>query len=244
MNRRLTAFTLKRVHGIVVRDEASKELLVEIGILEENVYVTADPVLRVKKVSGEIGKEILEKEGFKGDDERLTVGFAIRERKLNSNFVDEICVSIRRLMEEYHAQIVLIPFHYSEDMPVIEEIQKRLGKEVFSIKHKYLTNEMLSIIGNMDILVGVRLHALIHAAIMGVPMIAISYDPKINSFMHSMGMKAMCSMYDFKSEFFMEEFKKCVKNAEAIKEQVREHIEILIKKLDTNEEMIRELLLK
>jgi len=138
----------------------------------------------------------------------------------------------------------LIPFHYSEDMAVIEEIQSRLGDDVCCIRHKYLTNEMLSIIGNMDILVGVRLHALIHAAIMDVPMIAISYDPKINSFMHSIDMKALCSVYDFKNDFFIEEFDKTVARADSIRTKVRSRIDELIKKLDTNEELIQTLMKK
>ena len=242
LNRKLTAATLRQTHGIVVRDEASKELLIEIGIKGERIIVTADPVLRIKQAELSVGREILIKEGFTPDPGRMSVGFAIREKKTDSNFVDEICISIRRLIDEYQAQIVLIPFHYSEDMAVIEEIQTRLGNEVCCIRHKYLTNEMLSIIGNMDILVGVRLHALIHAAIMDVPMIAISYDPKINSFMHSIDMKAMCSVYDFKNDFFIEEFDKTVNRAAAIKDKVRNRIEVLIKKLDHNEELIQELM--
>ncbi|MDD2189402.1 MAG: polysaccharide pyruvyl transferase CsaB [Eubacteriales bacterium] len=242
INRRLTALTLKKAHGIVVRDEASRELLIEMGVKADHIIVTADPVLRIKKVDPAIGREILMREGFIPDSDRITVGFAIREKKTKSNFVDELCISMRRLIKEYHAQIVLIPFHYSEDMAVIEEIEKRLEKDVCCIKHKYLTNEMLSIIGNMDVLVGVRLHSLIHAAIMDVPMIAISYDPKINSFMHSIDMKAMCSVYDFKNEFFVEEFDKTVTQAYAIKKKVRSRIDVLIKKLDNNEALIRALM--
>lgn len=242
LDRRLTAAVLRRVHGIVVRDDASKELLIEIGIGRERIIVTADPVLRVKKADLSAGREILLTEGFNPDPERMTVGFAIREKKTDSNFVDEICISIRRLIDEYRAQIVLIPFHFSEDMAVIEEIESRLGDEVCCIRHKYLTNEMLSIIGNMDILVGVRLHALIHAAIMDVPMIAVSYDPKINSFMHSIDMKAMCSVYDFRNDFFIEEFEKTVARADSIRAKVRKRIEALIKKLDKNEELIQELI--
>ncbi|MDD4565319.1 MAG: polysaccharide pyruvyl transferase CsaB [Eubacteriales bacterium] len=241
-NRKLTAFTLRKVHGIVVRDETSKELLTEIGVRAENIIVTADPVLRIKKADLAIGREILQKERFIPEQGRMIVGFAIREKKVKSSFVDEICISIRRLVDEHKAQIVLIPFHYSEDMAVIEEIESRLGSDVCCIKHKYLTNEMLSIIGNMDVLVGVRLHALIHAAIMDVPMIAISYDPKINSFMSSLDMKAMCSMYDFKNNFFMEELEKTIADAENIREKMRTRIKILIKSLDKNEELIQELM--
>ncbi|QIB69136.1 polysaccharide pyruvyl transferase CsaB [Aminipila butyrica] len=244
LNRRLTAWTLSKVSGIVVRDEASKEFLAEIGVNPAKVAVTADPVLRIKPVPLEIGQEILRKEGIQLREEGLIVGFAIRERKLDSQFVDELCLAIHQLVEEQQAQIVLIPFHYSEDLAVIEELEKRLGDQVSSIKHKYLTNEMLSIIGNMDLLVGVRLHALIHSAIMNVPMIGISYDPKINSFMKSMGMKALCSIYDFSSQDFIEEFNKTIRHKEVIQRRVQENMVSLVKSLDTNEEMIREIMKK
>jgi len=243
-NREITFRTLNIMDGIVVRDDASKELLVEIGIPGKKVVVTADPVLRIKPAVLEPGRIILEREGFIKNPDKMTVGFAIRERMVDSKFVDQLCVSMNRLIEEYQVEIVLIPFHYSEDMAVIDEIEKKLENRVSVIRHKYLTNEMLSIIGNMDFLVGVRLHALIHAAIMNIPMIAISYDPKINSFMHSIGLRAMCSIYDFDNEYFIEEFDKTWKNKDALKIKVRGKMEGLIKKLDKNEEIIKELMEK
>ncbi len=243
-NRKITYRTLNKTDGIVVRDDASKELLVEIGIPNDKIVVTADPVLRIKPVSLEAGKKILEKEGFVKNPEKITVGFAIRERKVDSKFVDQMCISMNRLIEEYQVEIVLIPFHYSEDMGVVDEIEKRLENRVSVIRHKYLTDEMLSIIGNMDFLVGVRLHALIHAAIMEIPMIAISYDPKINSFMHSIGLRAMCSIYDFDNEYFIEEFEKTWGNRINVKNKVSEKIERLINRLDMNEEIIKELMEK
>jgi polysaccharide pyruvyl transferase WcaK-like protein len=226
----------------VVRDDSSKELLAEIGVKPESIIVTADPVLRVKPAPLALGRDILQREGFTPEEGRLTVGFAIRERKSDESFISELCLSMERLIKEQNARIVLIPFHYSEDMPFIEEAVKRLGDRVFAVKNKYLTEEMLSIIGNMDVLVGVRLHALIHAAIMDVSMIAVSYDPKINSFMNSIGMKAMCSIYDFNSEFFMEEFNKTIENSAKVKEKVRSNIKTLIGKLKSNEDMIKRLM--
>ncbi len=242
LNRRLTAMTLKKASGIVVRDVFSKELLMEIGIQEKDIEVTADPVIRVKPVELELGRKILFDEGFVKDDKKKAIGFAIKEKKLDSEFVRELAISIKKLSDEQNAKVVLIPFHYSEDMAVICELEKRLGDRVCAIKHKYLTNEMLSIIGNMDILVGVRLHSLIHAAIMDVPMIAISYDPKINSFMNSMGLKAMCSIYDFNNEYFLEEFSKTLADEDIIRKKVKKRISELIKNLDTNEEMIEKLM--
>jgi polysaccharide pyruvyl transferase WcaK-like protein len=166
------------------------------------------------------------------------VGFAVRERRTTGDFADELCLSIRRLRDEAGARVLLIPFHHAEDLPVIEELERRLAGEALALKRKYLTDEMLSIIGNMDLLVGVRLHALIYAAVMGVPMIAVSYDPKIHSFMHSLGMKAMSAVEDFKSEYFMEEFEKTFRDSDAVRRNVGERLALLIEKLDTNEEMI------
>jgi polysaccharide pyruvyl transferase CsaB len=237
-NRGLTARTLRRAAGIVVRDEASAELLSEIGVNREKVIVTADPVLRIRRAELAAGRAILKREGFDVNGAGPAVGFAVRERRTAGEFVDELCLSIRRLRDETGARVLLIPFHYAEDLPLIEELERRLAGEVLALKRKYLTEEMLSIIGNMDMLIGVRLHALIYAAVMGVPMIAVSYDPKIHSFMHSLGMKAMSAVEDFKSDYFMEEFGKTFRDSDAVRRKIGERLALLIEKLDTNEEMI------
>jgi polysaccharide pyruvyl transferase CsaB len=64
LNRRLTAWTLRRASGIVVRDEASGELLAQIGVPPGRLTVTADPVLRIKKAGLEAGRGILEALGL------------------------------------------------------------------------------------------------------------------------------------------------------------------------------------
>lgn len=240
-NRKITARTLKKAAAIVVRDDNSKEFLLDMGFSEESIVVTADPVLRIRKVDLDRGKQILKQEGIELDENKMTVGFAIKERNLGSEFVSELCKSMEWLIKEKNAQIVLIPFHFSEDMAVIEAIENKLGDNIFSLKHKYLTKEMLSVIGNMDILVGVRLHALIHAAIMNVPMIAIAYDPKINSFMNSIDMKAMSSIHDFRANFFQEEYDKTLKNKDVIEEQIKHKLKELVAKLDENEKLIMDL---
>lgn len=242
-NRRLTARTLKGASGIVVRDESSKELLVEIGVAEKDIVITADPVLGIEPAPLDLGYEILKSEGLKRDQEKPLVGFAIKENRLDSQFVNELEESIKQLLEDKKAQVVLIPFHYKEDLAVIEELQSRLGDSVFAVKHKYLTQEMMSIIGNMDVLVGVRLHSLIHAAIMDVKMIGISYDPKINAFLNSIGLKALSTTIDFRSQFFMEEYQRVFDvNSGENEKGVEIKVAKMVDSLNTNEEMIKRIL--
>lgn len=241
-NRKIMIKTLSRADYIVVRDEGSREFLLECGMKDDKMMVTADPVIRIRKPDLEQGKRILEEADFDFDTDRPAIGIAIKGNIKDEDFLSEVCLGIKELIARYDARIVLIPFHFSEDMPITEEVQRRVGEKVACISRKCLTGEMLSIIGNMDLLVGVRLHSLIHAAIMEVPMIGISYDPKVNSFMKSMDLRAMCSVYDFKGEYLVEEYEKVMKNKEKLLGKVRRNKEFLIEKLNYNEVLIKKLL--
>ncbi|MGP1569804.1 MAG: polysaccharide pyruvyl transferase CsaB [Eubacteriales bacterium] len=244
-NRKLTAKTLQKVSSIVVRDESSKEFLEEIGVTK-NIIVTADPVLRIKPTPLDIGSKILESEGLvRTEKENITVGFAIRERNLKSDFMNELANAIRKLVTERKAKVVLIPFHFSEDRLVIDELAERLcdlSGSIFCLHKKYLTDEMLSIVGNLDMLVGVRLHSLIHATIMGVPLIGISYDPKVNSFLKSIGTKAISSIYDFSCDDFIVEFDNIMQSKKEFCDRVEKNVEHLKEMLDINEEIIKGLM--
>ena len=161
-NRRLTASILRRADGIVVRDAKSRDLLLEIGVPGQLVHVTADPVIRVKRPDPAQGLRILEREGC--PKERLTVGWAVKARKPNREFLQEVYRCILWLREEYGADSVLIPFFYDEDVGACEDVARRLDGKAGCLRQKYLSEETLSIIGCMDVLVGVRLHSLITPA--------------------------------------------------------------------------------
>ena len=243
-NRRATARVLRRVHGIAVRDARSRRLLEEIGVPGKKVYVTADPVLRVHPGDPEVGRRILQEAGCLRREGRLLVGWAIREKDPDSPFAAQIQRCIRRLYEEYNADSVLIPFHHAEDLAVAEAIAARSDGAALCLREKHLTDETLGIIGSMDLLVGVRLHSLIYAAVMEVPMLGISYDPKVDSFLGSVGLTALSSVEDFREETFMEAFRRLVGAREAQKATVARATKKLIAKLDTNEHLISDILSK
>ena len=237
-NRRAAAKVLRRVDGIVVRDERSAALLEEIGIARGRAVITADPVIRMKKPDSGVGAQILQKAGVSLGG-RLTVGWAIREKDRDSRFVAEILRSIRWLKEKYNAQSVLIPFHYEEDGEVCRHIAAQLPDDTaVCLNEKYLSEDMLSIIGNMDLLVGVRLHSLIYAAIMGVPLIGISYDPKCTAFLNSVGLDKLSTREGFTTELFEPEAERVLKTGGEQVRRVEAHMAELSRKLDTNEKMI------
>lgn len=240
-NRRATARALKKADGIVVRDERSAKLLEQIGLPQERIVITADPVIRMKRPDRTVGREILARAGIKKDG-RLTVGWAIREKNRDSTFVREITECIRWLRENYDAESVLIPFHYEEDREVCSVIAERTNGAAKCLSEKYLSEDMLSIIGNMDVLVGVRLHSMIYAAIMGVPIIGVSYDPKCTAFLNSVGLDSLSTRESFSAEAFKAEFARVLETGKEQTAAVAENMRRLQKELDTNEEMIRDIM--
>ena len=240
-NRRATARVLRRVDGIVVRDERSANLLEEIGVPREKVVITADPVLRMTRVGTDVGASALRKAGMP-EQRKLTVGWAIREKDVNSPFVEEVMECIRWLRSEYGAESVLIPFHYEEDLAVSREIAARLDGAAYCLQEKYLSEDMLSVIGNMDILVGMRLHSLIYAAIMGTPMIGVSYDPKCTAFLRSVGMEPFSTKKTFSAAKFKESFASLLEQGGEEAKKVSAHVTQLQSKLNANEDMICDIL--
>ena len=241
-NRRLTRSVLRRASSIVVRDSKSRDLLLEIGVPDKLICVTADPVIRVKKADTALGMEILKRENCPRRDGKLTVGWAVKSRRPDPTFYEEIRKCIRWLKEEYDADSVLIPFFHSEDLSVCEAIAQELDGQVGCLRQKYLSEETLSIIGCMDVLVGVRLHSLIYAAVMGVPMIGISYDPKVDSFLSSMERSALCDVQDFTFEKFRTAFSETMIQREHICRTTEKRLTHLISRLDQNEELIRSIM--
>jgi polysaccharide pyruvyl transferase WcaK-like protein len=59
---------------------------------------------------------------------------------------------------------------------------------------------MLAEVQACDLLIGMRLHSLIYAASQKVPMIGISYDPKIDQFLQRLEMKPAAATNQFNSQ--------------------------------------------
>ena len=111
-------------------------------------------------------------------------------------------------------------------MQTAEMIAARMKTQSTVLTDEFTTSELLSLVGNFDLLIAVRLHASIFAGVMGVPMVGVSYDPKIDRFLGSIGETAAGDLTSVTTDAVMEkvrvkwesrkDFKK--KNAELLSE--------------------------
>lgn len=212
-NRKHVARVLNRVNHSTVRDNNSRELLIEIGVKPEKITVSADLVVGMPMESLDKGEAILSKLGIV-DHSRKNLAIAIRQKDFRDQERRDALVTLaNELAQEYN--VVFIPFYYKNDTKIYNDIHMDTDEHVYFITDKYNSDEFMSLLQNMHILVGSRLHSLIFSLVAEVPFVGISYDPKIENFMDMIDMKPVCSMRNFN----IDSIKKGVKELEQDYEQ-------------------------
>lgn len=175
LNQLLTRGMLNKVDLVTVRDESSKSLLQALGV-NKKVQVTADPTLGLVAGSGQQAA---------GSKQRAPViGICVRRWK---DFTGEaIAEAAAYLLRQKNARIIFIPFHLPDDYLFSQQIASRIGGEtkVEIYNHPF---DLLGIFSRVNLVLSLRLHGLILAGLYGVPMIGISVDPKIASFIQVLG---------------------------------------------------------
>ena len=188
---------------ITVRDNGSMQELDSLGITAPRREVTADPVLAIHPVDLNIGRGILKK--FKVSGARPVIGISVRDWQGWTQYKKVLAEAAQRIEDELNARVVFLPMQYPEDVQSSQSVLELSKSQAIVLNDEYTTGELLSIVGNLDLLISVRLHALIFAGVMGVPMIGVSYDPKIERFQDSIGDKPVADLQSVTVEKIMAE---------------------------------------
>lgn len=202
----LLTHVLSRADAITVRDEKSHQFLDKLGVTAP-VYTTADSVLSLPEVPLAEGRAILSEAGV--PEGKRIIGISVRNWLQAETWMARFSKYIEKIQQE-DAAIVFIPMQCPEDGMTAERICPRPGPHTYFLSCSYTAPELMSIIGNLDMLVGMRLHALVLAALMHVPLLGISYDPKIDNFLHAIGRQAVCPVTAFDEETLYNKTMECL----------------------------------
>ncbi len=198
LNRWLMKWIIKHVDIISVRDEKSMVYLISAGIDKQKIHLTADPVIGMSNTDKVSGKKILEHAfGSMDYQSKPLVGISLRSKDFSTDEIrQKLKYLIKSLGEEYN--IIFLPFHLGEDMDICQWIvQENIADNITAIVDSISAKDMMSVVENLDILVGERLHSLIFASVAKIHFIGISYDLKIDAFMNIFSRKALCDVSEF-----------------------------------------------
>ena len=197
-NRNKARNTLNRCHCITVRDNLSADFLAEIG-LDRIVQVVSDPVMafsrediKVDEIDGLLRDAGVPDRADTAQKPLLLV--SVRLWKDNSHLA-----SVAELLDTQVKKgwdVLLVPAHFPSDRDANDKLIGMMRSPSYSVEACLTATQFLALIARADKVFSMRLHGLICAMAMGVPMLALSYDPKVDGFMKQAGLERYCQSFD------------------------------------------------
>lgn len=195
-DRRVVREVVSEMTRVTVRDEDSKRVLHEVGV-ERPVQVVADPALLLTPEP--FPAEALIGEGV--DPSGRLIAMSVREpgRAAPDLSVDEYHSLMAAVADfavsRYDGQVLFVPMERVD----VRESHAVLGRMVTAERGRVLhgsygPQEVLGLMQNVDLAVGMRLHFLIFAAISGVPFMPLPYAGKVSEFARAVGIPTPASL--------------------------------------------------
>lgn len=204
-NRKLTKKVLKDVDLITLRDDDSAKYLEEIGIEKDKCLVRSDPVFLLKENIEEAEKILSD---ININDEFIVVN--LRPWTDDEKMIDQMAIAINKLMDQGH-KILLIPMHMSKDTPILKRLEDKCQNEnLYSYYEDMSVTTLMGIFSKAQMVLAMRLHGVIYSAAVHTKPLAISYDPKVTSFMESIDSDYIIDINDIDGQKVYQEIKRCL----------------------------------
>lgn len=183
LNRRLVKSVVNTVDMITLREKLSEADLRSIGVSKPNIIVTADPAFTLKSISDSEADKILASEGVPRDKQLVGISVRAWSRALGG---EEYLEKIARVCDNLVNQgknVVFVPMEYPKDLDVSRRVISKMSQKAYIIENRYNPPQIMGIVGRLDLMLSMRLHTLIFAAVKNVPMLGIIYDPKVEYYL-------------------------------------------------------------
>ena len=186
-NRRLCARVLeKNVDIITLRDTHSRTELEDMGISRPEIILSADPTVILPPAPPEVIDGMLESHGL--DPHGRYIGFTLRPWP---GYDAEKAAVFGRAAdyawEKYGLTPVFLPIEKRLDVGACQMAAAHMKAPYCLFEDTGASDHTIGLFSRMQVVVSMRLHALVFSAGQGVPLVGVVYDQKISSFLHYIG---------------------------------------------------------
>jgi len=183
---------------ITLREESSREELMQIGVTGPPIHVTADPIFLLGTVPETAGDEALRHTGApKG---RPLIGVSVRRLRTGADFVPQMAKLCDRLTETLGASVVFIAMQMPHDAVFSQQIIDQMQHPAYLLGGDTPPEAFIGATGRMDLLIAMRLHTMLFAAKAKTPVIGLVCDPKIAYFGETLAMPSGGPVEEFDPE--------------------------------------------
>ena len=220
-NRRLTLWVLGQVQLVIVRDQGAYSKLLDWGFDENKLCLGADPALALRPVEDAAIKDEL---GLSHSRPVLLV--SLRPWASLGSSLSFIAAALDNLSKEGW-QVVFLPVQFSADHPICQACAELMSEPAMVWSRPLAAVELLALVGQADYCLGMRLHSLIFAAIWGLPMVGLAYDPKVEEFLRELGLEdAVVGLPDaggepLAAEYLAERIRRVANEGDALTAQIK-----------------------
>ena len=190
-SRRLVRKVLNRADLITVRDDQSAVLLQELGICRPPIRVTADPTFLLEACPAEESIRLLAEAGLSDTDDIVAV--SLRRWPEAPEIERATIEALGTLARTLPAKFLLVAMQTPDDELLGRRVAQAVGmpQVIAAQSRPWTAEQLLGVLGRCRLVVGMRLHALIFAAAVGVPFLGIMYDPKVEQFVAATGQEGI-----------------------------------------------------
>ena len=236
-NRRVSGKVLNYADVITVREQLSLKELESLQVTKPSISLTADPALLVTNIADAETVDLLfAKEGIPAN--QTYIGFSVRDYPVPGSNSEDYLLAIARaadqMAEQYDVVPVFIPMEHTRDIRQISKVLDLMKTKGYMVENTYSVRQILGVFSRMEMVVAMRLHALIFAANLGVPVVSIEYQPKIEGFIQYIGQPSAGKMETLKFENLFMIMDKVWQQRTEIREQLAVTMESLRKKAYQN----------
>ena len=186
ISRRLAGKVLSKTDLITVRDVQSAGLLRQMGVCRPPVEVTADPTFLLQPCSAAESAGLMSEAGLSENDDVIAV--SLRRWPETPEIEEAAAKSLAELAQTLPAKLLLVAMQSPDDELLARQVKATVGEAVVQ-PAPWTAEQLLGVLSRCRLVVGMRLHALVFAAAVGIPCLGISYDPKVEQFLAATGQK-------------------------------------------------------
>ena len=185
-NRRRAAKVLqKSVDAITLRDTHSREELEDMGVTNPEIILSADPTVILPAAPEQVVDGILESQGI--DPRGRYIGFALRPWPGFEEKAALFGAAADYAYEKYGLIPVFLPIERRLDVGAARLAAQHMKAPHYILPETGSSDHTIGLFARMQVVVSMRLHALVFAAGQGVPLVGVVYDQKISSFLSYIG---------------------------------------------------------